>query len=356
MEYNITYRQKDKSIQCIISYKDNDGKWKQKTKQGFKAQKDSKPWIKATVDELEKAIKTSEEFRGITLGEFKEIFLKDKKRSYSYNALLVYKNAFKKFEELNHTPLIELAYINIKPCVDEMIDKGLKPSTIKDYLSRLKAVLNHAIYKYEILTSNPIRDKDYSFEQEKKKKINALNKNQSDHLLNSLKGIDYFICLIALKCGLRAGEIIGLTDLSFNFKEGTITIDKQWKKLGNKKHGFGKPKSPNSYRDIPIPSSYISAIKKYVRSCVIGTDRRIFLDATTGTTVNRIKNKMERLGLDASIHDLRHTYATTLLANGFDYKTVAELMGDNVQTIIRTYSHFTKDMFDSAKDRINNIL
>lgn len=356
MEYNISYRTKNKFIQCVISYKDNDDKWKQKTKQGFKTQKDSKPWIKATVDELEKTIKTTEEFRGITLGEFKEVFLKDKKRSYSYNALLVYKNAFNKFADLNCTPLIDLAYINIKPCVDAMIDAGLKPSTIKDYLLRFRVLLNHATYKYEILTTNPIRDRDFSFEQGKKKKINALNKSQTDHLLSNLKGNDYFICLIALKCGLRVGEVIGLTDLAFNFKSGTITIDKQWKKLGNKEHGFGKPKSKNSYRDVPIPASYISALKKYVQGCVIGTDRRIFLDATTGTTVNRIRNKMIKLGLDASIHDLRHTYATTLLANGFDYKTVAELMGDNVQTIIRTYSHFTKDMFDSAKTRIDNIL
>lgn len=356
MEYNVSYRTKNKSIQCVISYKDNDGRWKQKTKQGFKTQKESKPWVKATIDELEKTIKTTEEFRGITLGEFKEVFLKDKKRSYSHNAKLVYENAFKKFEKLDHTPLIDLAYINIKPCVDEMIDNGLKPSTIKDYLSRLKTLLDHAIYKYEILVANPIKKKDYSFEQEKKKKINALNKSQCDHLLNNLKGKDYFICLIALKCGLRVGEIIGLTDLSFNFKRGVITIDRQWKKLGNKKYGFGKLKSPNSYRDVPIPAAYITQLKKYVRSCVIGTDRRIFLDATTGTAANRIKNKMNRLGLDASIHDLRHTYATTLLANGFDYKTVAELMGDNVQTIIKTYSHFTKDMFDSAKTRIDNIL
>lgn len=115
--------------------------------------------------------------------------------------------------------------------------------------------------------------------------------------------------------------------MSFNFKEGIIKIDKQWKKLGKKKHCFGKLKSKSSYRDVPIPSAYIPSLKKYVRGCVVGTDRRIFLDATTGTTVNRIKNKMERLGLDASIHDLRHTYATTLLANGFDYKIVAELMG-----------------------------
>ena len=50
-----------------------------KTKQGFKTQKDSKSWVSAIIGELEKTIKTTEEFRGITLAEFKEVFLKDKK-------------------------------------------------------------------------------------------------------------------------------------------------------------------------------------------------------------------------------------------------------------------------------------
>ena len=30
MDYNVTYRKKDKSLQCIISYKDENGKWKEK--------------------------------------------------------------------------------------------------------------------------------------------------------------------------------------------------------------------------------------------------------------------------------------------------------------------------------------
>ena len=83
-----------------------------------------------------------------------------------------------------------------------MIDDGLKPSTIKDYLSRLKTLLDHAIYKYEILVTNPIRDKDYTFAQEKrkKKKINALIKIKQTYLLElKRKGLFYFICLIAFK-------------------------------------------------------------------------------------------------------------------------------------------------------------
>lgn len=40
LEYNITYRQKDKGWQFIISYK-LDNKWKQKSKQGFRTKSDA---------------------------------------------------------------------------------------------------------------------------------------------------------------------------------------------------------------------------------------------------------------------------------------------------------------------------
>ena len=36
LNYNLTFREKDKGWQCIVSYKDKLGKWKQKSKQGFK--------------------------------------------------------------------------------------------------------------------------------------------------------------------------------------------------------------------------------------------------------------------------------------------------------------------------------
>ena len=37
-----------------------------KAKQGFRTQKDAKPWIDNTLDELKDNIKVAEEFRGIT--------------------------------------------------------------------------------------------------------------------------------------------------------------------------------------------------------------------------------------------------------------------------------------------------
>lgn len=54
MEYNVTYRDKDGGIQVIVSYKDRYGKWRQKSKQGFKKKRDAKLYADKIVEELKK--------------------------------------------------------------------------------------------------------------------------------------------------------------------------------------------------------------------------------------------------------------------------------------------------------------
>ncbi len=56
MEYNVTYRDKDGGIQVIVSYKDRYGKWRQKSKQGFKKKRDAKLYADKIVEELKKRI------------------------------------------------------------------------------------------------------------------------------------------------------------------------------------------------------------------------------------------------------------------------------------------------------------
>ncbi len=51
----------------------------------------------------------------------------------------------------------------------------------------------------------------------------------------------------------------------------------------------------------------------------------------------------------------RHTYATLLLANGVDIKTVVALLGDIVDTVVKTYIHFTDEMRQNAHNAVANI-
>lgn len=77
MEYNFTIREKDKGYQIIVSYKDNFGKWRQKSKQGFP----TKGAAKKAGDELLQQVKktagltTDAGMKDITLGQFLEVLI-----------------------------------------------------------------------------------------------------------------------------------------------------------------------------------------------------------------------------------------------------------------------------------------
>ena len=69
MQYNITYREKNKGIQFIISYKLN-GKWKQKSKQGFKSKKEAKKVADKTLNLLKQDLNDNTK-----IFKYKAIFL-----------------------------------------------------------------------------------------------------------------------------------------------------------------------------------------------------------------------------------------------------------------------------------------
>ena len=66
-----------------------------------------------------------------------------------------------------------------------------------------------------------------------------------------------------------------------------------------------------------------------------------------------MNNKFIKCGFNITIHSLRHTYATNLIANGLDFKTTAKLLGHTVEQTMKTYSHVNDDMMDNARKIIN---
>ena len=57
------------------------------------------------------------------------------------------------------------------------------------------------------------------------------------------------------------------------------------------------------------------------------------------------------------LHDLRHTYATLLLAAGEHPKIVSEALGHaSIQLTLDTYSHVLPDMQQSAVDKLEDML
>lgn len=360
MEYNITYRKKNSSWQYIISYKDG-GKWKQKSKQGFSLDRKGKQLCKETaedaVNELENKSKQHipEEFKDITFENFSKQYIEHSKLYRAPKTILSIETMLNRFSSLNNIKLSEITTMEIQNIVDKIVADGLKTNSIKCYLKELTAIFNFAKNQYGIISSVPTHKIIVGKMNEINKR--ALNEEEINKLLNVLdskRTANYHLLVyIAVNTGMRLGEILGLKWDDIDFNKGYINVNKQWKLLEDGTYGFGDLKTKNSKRIIPISKAFCTELLKNKK--VVNIDSRIFRYKSTTSTSIGINKVFKKHGYNISFHELRHTYATKLIANGMDFKTAAKILGHDIQQTIKTYSHVNSDMMNSAKNLIENI-
>lgn len=108
-------------------------------------------------------------------------------------------------------------------------------------------------------------------------------------------------------------------------------------------------------RDIPVPAFVLDLLKQN-RSL----DGSYILSGTTKpveprTMQNRFKAVLKECGIrSANFHLLRHTYATVCIENGFDAKTVSELLGhSSVNITLNRYVHSSMEMKKKCVDKLD---
>lgn len=357
MQYNITYRQKDKGWQYIISVKDESGKWKQKSKQGFKTKRAAQKAADERLGEIKKEIMSqiNTSYKNITFKQFADIYLEHEKLYKDPNTVRHYKFAIQKFKKLYNMELNEIETLHIQDCVDDALKEGLSPTTLSVYVGRIKTMFKRSVEVYKIRADSPVKNIQIP-QNKKEEKIKALTKAQFNDLLSKISYRKYYIAsLIAGTCGLRLGEILGLTWADIDFFNATIEVNKQWKRLKDGKWGFGTVKSKNSNRTVPVPPNTLKELQKYKKEFPTDIHNRVILYTASTNLSTALAQLYKRIGYNISVHDLRHTYATMLIANGVDFKTVARLLGHDVKETMNTYSHVTDDMIENAAKTINRI-
>lgn len=357
MQHNITYRERYGKIQFILSYKDRSGKWRQKSKQGFEKKSDAKKAADKMLDELKEffALQINDELDGITFKEFTEMLIENMRLYKEPNTVTSYKQTVKKFNALAGTDISKISPVQVQKCIDEMVRVGLKPTTVKAHVVKLKTLFKNAITPYRIITSNPVFDLRLP-EEKQASKDKALNISDLEKLLNSTKSTKkYMVSLLAAKCGLRLGEIVGLTWSDIDYNKKQISINKQWKQRKDGTWGFGSLKSKSSYRIVPAPKSVLQALINYKKISPTSIDKRIFPFAVLNGIGTDLAKHYRKLGYNLSVHDLRHTFASLLIAGGTDFRTAAQILGHAPEETIRTYSHVTSDMMEKAAKTISNI-
>lgn len=165
-----------------------------------------------------------------------------------------------------------------------------------------------------------------------------------------------FGILLALYTGMRLGEVCALQweDIS----EDTIYVHRTMQRIktvsGKWQVIISTPKTDESIRFIPIPDCLKFLIDKYRKSSgfVLVQENGKFVEPRL------LQKKALEIFKKCNVsitkfHSLRHTFATRLIENGADPKTVSEILGHStVQITLFWYVH---PSFDVKKAAINKV-
>lgn len=234
---------------------------------------------------------------------------------------------------------------------------------------KIKAIhkLLHSFFEYAVdegyIAKNPCHKviiPKNNLTKTEKKEIPVFSADELKMIKEAFKGNKYELLInTAINTGMREGELCALRWENVNLNKGYIHVEESLKTVavfdedGNKETRtlILDPKTKNSIRNIYLPSELKKALKKapriseyvFTNNGEPVTHKSIYSQWTKVLRKNNIPYK--------KFHALRHTYASILLSNGADLKSVQDLMGHYDIKITQTYLH----SYDDIKKKVVNI-
>lgn len=253
--------------------------------------------------------------------------------------------------------------------------KLVSKSTVNHYYKNINKALNDAV-KVGIIPYNP--NASTIVEPPDEYIASYYTEDECMELLEKVKGTPLeLIVNIATYYGLRRSEVIGLKWDAIDFTSNRITIKhKVTQATVDKKRVLvkkNKLKNTTSYRSLPLVDDVRDLLLKekerqsknkklygntyknkenYI--CVYDDGEIMKPDTITRKFPDFLeKNNMEEIRL----HDLRHTCASLLLANGVSMKEIQEWLGhSSYNTTANIYAHVDSSSKENSANTMSNVL
>ncbi|MCK4635725.1 MAG: tyrosine-type recombinase/integrase [Candidatus Moranbacteria bacterium] len=224
-------------------------------------------------------------------------------------------------------------------------DKTLKISTQNYHVIALRNFLKYLTRRdIETLSAEKIE-----VGKNPTRQIEFLTAEEVERLLNSAKGDDLAslrdraLLELLFSTGLRVSELVGLDRENLNLKRQEFSVRGKGDKI----------------RIVFVSNTAKNALEKYLNKRM-DIDPAVFVRMTKGLNVEAdaeslrlttrsiqriVKKYATKAGIvkDVHPHTLRHSFATDLLQNGADIRSVQELLGHSDITTTQIYTHVTNE-------------
>lgn len=268
---------------------------------------------------------------------------------------------------LGNVKLAELSIPDVSGWMHDMSADGYAPKSCSKAFRLLKQALKWAVAQ-DLISKNPC---DFCKPPKRvKTPINALSREERTRMLRLAMQAEPqplgFAVEIALTTGMRRGEVCALrwSDLS---DDGTITVSHA---LGNGPGGFyvKEPKTGSSARTVPLTKHLDTMLSARRRDAervaremgvslgdpyILGTQEEKSRPYNPTQLGKDFAAFCKMNGFKCTFHDLRHTFATMMIANGCDVRTVASYLGHaSVSMTLDIYADVDPDAKRTAVDKV----
>jgi len=260
-----------------------------------------------------------------------------------------------------------LSFDEVQGFIQDKVDQGLAPRTVRLCRGLLVDVLNHAVIKGQISRNVAALTQGPGLTSGERR---ALTIDEAKALLKALDGERLgALYLLRLTTGIRPGEAFALPWTHVDLIAGTIKISRGLsRQRGGNVISDGKVHR-KGWRTIPIPPPIVDALKAHLKiqeqeRAAAGPrwqDVGLVFSTPVGTTLDpdnerkRFYELVDRAGLGhLTPNELRHSAASIMLAQGVPIEVVSEILGHTSIRITKdVYGHIGEKQRRGATEAIS---
>jgi len=243
--------------------------------------------------------------------------------------------------------LSKIEILHIEQYKAEKLKIGLSPKTVNNHLASLSRCL-HCAHEWGRLAVAPPKIKRLKVSSHR---IDFLSPIESRQLISD-QSEPMWNCmiLVALRTGMRLGELLGLEWSDINWESRIITVRQSFVRgvMGTPKNG--------KIRYIPIAAEAYDALMNMRR-----VHGRVFVlpdrEITHRVAANAINRVCKRTGVRkiGGWHLLRHTFASHLAMEGIPIPVVQELLGHSTIVMTMRYAHLSPSKLSESVTIFNSL-
>jgi integrase len=279
---------------------------------------------------------------------------------------------------LGRIQLHKLAPQHIQKLLDGKSKGGLSPQTVTNIRTVLRSALSQAM-KWNLISRNSAAL--VNAPRIPHKRIEPLDPEHARKLLEIARGGRFeAIYTVALTLGMRRGEVLGLRWSDIDFDGRAIRVNQSVQRLSTGSDKGKKSelratetKTDGSRRTIALPDSVVRALRMHrarraqdrLSAGMSWKDQNLVFTNRSGRPIEPIllhrdyKALLRKAELPSTLrfHDLRHSAASLLLAQGVHPRAIMELLGHSSITVtMNVYGHVMPAMMRDAADKMDAIL